>query len=61
MRIVVAILKLLENLRLNLCAFFPDLNALIRTSKFSIRNQLQKKQREDELPLDTPAVHFDHS
>jgi hypothetical protein len=53
-----AVLGVLENLSLNLRAFFPDLNALTTTSKFSIRIQLQKKQRMEELPLDTPAVHF---
>jgi hypothetical protein len=53
-----AVLGVLENLSFNLRAFFPDLNALTTTSKFSIRIQLQKKQRMEELPLDTPAVHF---
>ena len=53
-----AVLGMLENLSFSLRTFPPDLNALTTTSKFSIRIQLQKKQRMEELPLDTPAVHI---
>ena len=41
--------------------FKDNFNDDITTSKFSSRIQLQKKQQQVELLLDTPAVHFDHS
>ena len=55
-----AILRLLRKLQLRSYVFFDDFNEDITPSKFSTRIQLQKKQQQVEVQLDTLAVHFDY-